>query len=69
MIATIQSYHELKGFGWLLLDFRTRLFFHISQWQADFPPVEGMKVYYEVGAGHVDGKTQAINIKPLDGAL
>jgi cold shock CspA family protein len=65
MIAKVQSYSELKGYGWLLIDFRTRLFFHIKQWNGNIPPEAGMTVSYDVAPGNREGITQAANVTPV----
>lgn len=67
MIGKVQSYNELRGFGFLLQDFRTKLFFHVHQWKADVPPQVGMVVTYDViPSGKGDFKNQAANVRPLN---
>jgi len=68
MVAKIQQFKELKGFGFLLKDFRTRIFFHVNDWKSDIPPQVGMMVSYELGPSHKKGMPDcAVNIAPLPG--
>jgi len=68
MIAKIQQFKELKGYGFLLKDFRTRIFFHVSDWKSSVPPQQGMMVEFELGPARKPGKPDvALNVKPLAG--
>lgn len=63
----VQKFSELKGFGFILLNFRTRLFFHVNSWQSDITPRVGMMVSFEVAAPNKPGQLdQAVNIVPVD---
>ena|SRR5712692_10496509 len=63
----VQRFSELKGFGFILQDFRTKLFFHVSAWQSNIAPRIGMMVSFEVAAPNKPGQqfNQAINIVPV----
>jgi cold shock CspA family protein len=66
MTGRIQKYNELKGWGWIFVDFKTRLFFHISNWKIDAPPVVGLHVSFDVAPPKNPNKPeqqrQAVNI-------
>jgi hypothetical protein len=67
MIARVQQFKVLKGYGWLLEGFRNRIWFHVSAWKSDIPPRIGMMVSFDTAPAR-DGKPdQAINVTPLDG--
>jgi cold shock CspA family protein len=66
MIGKVQKFSELKGFGFLLQDFRTTVFFHVSGWTSSIPPKIGMRVTYDLGPSRKPGMPdQAVNIVPL----
>jgi len=65
MIGKVQKFSELKGYGFLLIDFRTRIFFHISGWKSSTAPQAGMAVTFDVAPSHKpDLPNQAVNITP-----
>jgi len=66
----VQKFSELKGFGFILQDFRTKLFFHVSAWQSHIAPRIGMMVTFEVAAPNKPGQlNQAINIVPMESSV
>ena len=66
MVAKVQQFNELKGYGWLLKDFRTRIWFHVRSWKSPNPPQPGMTVSYELAPSRKAGlPDQAINVTPL----
>ena len=70
MTGQVQKYNELRGFGFILQDFRTRLFFHINDSKSEVAPVIGMRVSYDVIPPSKTNDPrmlpQAINILPLE---
>ncbi len=70
MVGKIQLFHELRGYGFLLKDFRTRIFFHITEWKSDMPPAAGMVVLYDlIPARRAGFQTQAANVRPVETGL
>ncbi len=70
MVGKIQVYNELKGFGFILQDFRNRMFFHVNQWKSDKPPVAGMMVTYDLIPSRKAGfQHQAGNVTPIETGL
>ena len=70
MVGKIQMYNELKGFGFILQDFRNRLFFHVNQWHSNTPPRVGMAVLYELIPSRKAGfQHQAGNVRPVETGL
>jgi cold shock CspA family protein len=69
MIGRVQKFSEMKGYGWLLLDFRTRIFFHITSWKSDTAPQVGMTVSFDTAPSRKPGlPDQAVNIMPVESA-
>ena len=70
MIGVVQKYSNLEGYGWLLVGFRQRVFFHISQWRGQQEPKVGERVTFEMAPPHKAGQgQQAANVTPaVDGA-
>jgi cold shock CspA family protein len=65
MTGKIQMYNEMRGFGFILQDFRTKIFFHVNKWESNTPPVVGMAVTYdEIPSGKAGFKNQAANVRP-----
>jgi cold shock CspA family protein len=63
MKGTVQKYDDLKGFGFILQGFKTRLFFHIREWKSDRPPCIGMAVSFDAVAPSKPGQNnQAVNV-------
>ena len=66
MIGKVQKFSELKGFGFLLQDFKTTRFFHVSSWNSDIAPKNGLKVTFDLASSRKPGMPdQAVNIVPL----
>jgi cold shock CspA family protein len=66
MVGKVQTFYDTKGYGFLLEDFRTRIFFHVTQWRSSTPPQEGMLVTYDLIPSHKAGfQYQAGNITPI----
>jgi cold shock CspA family protein len=69
MVGQVQKVVMLRGFGFILQDFRTRLFFHIKEWKSDTPPAVGMVVSYEVAPPNKPGRLpQAVGITVVESA-
>jgi cold shock CspA family protein len=63
MKGTVQKYDDLKGYGFVLQGFKTRLFFHVREWKSDTPPRIGMAVTFDVAAPNKLGQlNQAVNV-------
>lgn len=63
MEGTVQKYFNLKGYGFILQGFKSRLFFHVREWKSDTPPCVGMLVSYDVVPPNKPGQyNQAVNI-------
>jgi cold shock CspA family protein len=66
MEGKIQKFVLLKGYGFIIQGFKTRLFFHVNEWKSDITPSIGMVVSYEIAAPNKPGQLdQAINIVPV----
>jgi cold shock CspA family protein len=66
MVGKVQNFFELKGYGFILKDFRTRVFFHISEWKSNTPPQVGMVVLYDLVPSRKAGfEHQAGNVRPV----
>lgn len=65
MDGKIQKYNDLRGFGFILVNFRERYFFHVSEWKCSTPPRIGDAVKFDVAAPKKDGQhPQANNVTP-----
>jgi cold shock CspA family protein len=70
MVGKIQTYDELRGYGFILQNFRDRIFFHVNQWQSNTPPVAGMVVLYDLIPSRKSGfQHQAGNVRPVETGL
>lgn len=66
MDGIVQKFSVLKGYGWILADYKTRLFFHVSQWSGNAQPQVGQGVRFEVAAPRKPGQNpQAVNVTPV----
>jgi len=66
MEGKIQKFQVLKGYGFLLQDFRTRLFFHVNDWKSDIQPRVGMVVTFDLAAPNKPGQfNRAVNVVPV----
>lgn len=66
MEGIVQKFSVLQGAGWIVVGFKTRLFFHVTQWQGDKQPEIGEAVTFDVAPPHKPGQphNQAVNIMP-----
>lgn len=65
----VQKFDVLKGFGFILQSFKTRFYFHVTNWKSEVPPQVGMKVQFDTAPGKRAGlPDQAIDVSPLAGA-
>jgi cold shock CspA family protein len=63
--AVVQKFSALRGFGFLIQGFRTRFFFHITEWQSDLEPKQGMSVCFETAPANKPGMPdQAVRVRP-----
>ncbi len=70
MVGKVQKFFELKGYGFLLQDWRTQVFFHVSEWKSGIKPRSGMVVTYDLASANKKGKPDlAVNIKPFETGL
>jgi cold shock CspA family protein len=70
MLGRVQKFSELKGFGFLLVDFRTTIFFHVSGWNSDIAPKVGMRVTFDTAPSRKPGMSdQAVNIMPVESGV
>lgn len=68
MQGTVQKYDDLRGYGFILQGFKTRLFFHVRDWKSDVAPRVGVVVSYDVAPPNKPGQlNQAVNVTPVDG--
>jgi cold shock CspA family protein len=66
MQGTVQVFNSFKGFGFILVDFRTRMFFHVKNYTGAIEPVGGMVVTFDVAPPHKAGQLeQAVNVVPV----
>jgi cold shock CspA family protein len=69
MQGTVQKYIELKGYGFISVDFKTRVFFHVNDWKSnDVAPEVGMPVTFEISPLTNPAKfkrDKAINVTPV----
>lgn len=42
MQGKIQQFKPLKGYGFILHGFKTRIFFHVTEWNSDVQPRVGI---------------------------
>jgi cold shock CspA family protein len=73
MQGTVQKYIDLKGYGFISVDFRTRVFFHINDWKSDVvAPEVGMHVTFEISPLSNPAKftrDKAINVTPVESGV
>ena len=65
MQGKVIIFNEARGFGFIRIDFRTRIFFHCSRWASNTPPMVGQLVEFEIGPGQAGKGPQAINVRPV----
>jgi cold shock CspA family protein len=69
MQGRVQKYVELRGYGFILLDFKTRVFFHLRDWKSDLAPQVGMHVTFDLSPSSNPAKyklNQAINVAAVE---
>jgi cold shock CspA family protein len=69
MQGRVQKYVELRGYGFILIDFKTRVFFHLKDWKSDVAPQVGMAVTFDISPSGNPQKyklNQAINVVPVE---
>jgi cold shock CspA family protein len=70
MIGIVQKFSQLKGFGFLLQDFKTTRFFHVSSWNSDIAPKSGMRVTFDLAPSLKPAMPeQAVNIVPIESSV
>ena len=70
MQGTVQKYNDLKGYGFILQGFKTRLFFHVREWKIETAPCIGMVVRFDVAPPNKPGQlNQAVNIVPVESGV
>jgi cold shock CspA family protein len=66
--GVIQTLVPMKGFGFILMDFTTRVFFHVSQWHGATSPAVGQQVTFSVVPAKPGTRHEmAINVRPVEG--
>jgi cold shock CspA family protein len=67
MQGTIQVYFPLKAYGFILLNFRDRIFFHLCNYKGYIEPVGGMLVNFDIAPPRRQGqREQAVNVIPIE---
>jgi cold shock CspA family protein len=65
MFGKIQVFYESAGYGFILINFRARRFFHVSNYCGDVPPTPGMPVEFDLAPSKAPGKPdQAVHVIP-----
>jgi guanyl-specific ribonuclease Sa/cold shock CspA family protein len=64
----ISKWQEDRGFGFIQASDGTEIFFHISNWQGDGRPGQGMKVRF-VNGQDSQGRKEAKEVVPLSGQI
>jgi cold shock CspA family protein len=68
--GTIVLYNEAKAWGFIKKDFGAEVFFHKSNTAPGFVPRLGVDVWYELAPPiRLGKKDQAVNVRPVGGAL
>lgn len=73
MYGTIQSYNDIRGFGFILVFGKQRYFFHIKNFEGPAPsipgsgtPCVGMRVSFDLApARDPNQPPQAVNVIPV----
>ena len=69
MYGTIQSYSDIRGFGFILIEGKHRRFFHIRNFQGPrvgISPYVGMRVSFDLAPSSDPRQPdQAINVRPV----
>ena len=61
--GTVKFFNATKGFGFIIQDNGTDLFFHVSEVQGQ-EPQDGDKVEFEVGEGRKGPCALSVKVKP-----
>jgi cold shock CspA family protein len=65
MQGKVGTFSLQKGYGFIFISFKDRLFFHFSNWKSDIEPAVDQLVEFDVAPGTTPGLLQAINVKPV----
>lgn len=67
--GVVQTLVPMKGFGFILMDFTTRVFFHVTQWRGISAPVVGQEVSFTLVPPRQASQKypMAINVSPVEG--
>jgi cold shock CspA family protein len=66
MQGTMQAFNVVRGFGFIVVDFRTRFFMHVSNYKSDVVPTEGLVVTFDIAPPYKPGGLdQAVNVTPI----
>jgi cold shock CspA family protein len=67
--GVVQTLVPMKGFGFILMDFTSRVFFHVSQWRGGSAPVVGQEVSFVVVPPRQASQKypMAVNVRPTEG--
>jgi cold shock CspA family protein len=67
MTGIIQSYFDTRGFGFVLVNFRDRRFFHVIDYHGAVPPTPGMRVEFDLAPSKKKGfPDQAVRVVPSE---
>lgn len=70
--GVVQRYLELKAYGFISIDFKTRVFFHLNDWNSDVAPAVGMPVTFEISPSSNPEKykrDRATNVTPVESGV
>jgi cold shock CspA family protein len=65
MQGKVGTYDVQKGYGFIFITFKDRIFFHFSSWNSEIEPVIGQTVAFDLAPGRKPGLQQAINVTPV----
>lgn len=65
MTGTITKWDFERGFGFVKMSNSRSLFLHITNWNSEETPLQGMVVSFEIGTDSRTGKTQAVSASPI----
>jgi cold shock CspA family protein len=60
----IQFFNVMRGFGFILVNFNERYFFHVSDYRGKDEPRAGQPVYFSIGPGKPGKPPQAVDVMP-----
>lgn len=64
MKGIVQTYYTLRGYGFILINFRQRIYFHASHWIGQNAPEIGQEIYFDIAPGQPGRGPQAVNVVP-----